>query len=148
MKGAYPVSSIKPDQDSSDINSYVHTIENYKLQYEALKSKMNQFANKKFIVWTGAAQVKRSTSEESAKLARSFFNWVRDVWDQPNDNIFLWDFYTLETEGGLYLKDEYAKSKKDSHPNKAFSRDVTPLLCQRIVDIIEGTGDQSDITGK
>ena len=35
--------------------------------------------------------------------------------DQPDDNIYIWDLYSLQTEGGLYFKDEYAVSEKDSH---------------------------------
>ncbi len=147
-KHCFPVTYISEDMGEPNINSDEKRIENYKLHYEALKSKMNQFNSKKFIVWTGAAQVRGAIGDESARLARSFFHWVRDEWDQPNDNIFLWDFYELETEGGLYFKDEYAMSEKDSHPNKSFSERVAPLFCQRIVDVIEGRGDRSNITGK
>ena len=58
-------------------------------------------------------------------------------WDEEGDNIYLWDFYHLETEGGLYLKNEYAVSPDDSHPNPSFSGKAAPLFAQFIIDVIE-----------
>ena len=109
---------------------------------------MHEFPQVRFIVWTGAAQVKNATEAEYAKRAKMFFDWVKNEWDESGDNIFIWDFYTLETEGGLYLKNNYAMDPYDSHPNNAFSQKVAPLLCQRIVNVLEGRGDSSSITGK
>jgi hypothetical protein len=147
-KHCFPVGDIGQDINNPDVNSEERRIENYKLQYQALKAKMREFKKNKFIVWTGAARVKGETTEESAKRAKNFFDWVRKEWDEPWDNIFLWDFYELQTEGGLYFKDEYAISFKDSHPNKVFSQRTSQLFCKRIVDAIEGAGDNAGITGK
>ena len=148
LKHCFPVSDIEDDINRPDIESDEKRIENYKLQYEALKNKMHQYPDNKFIIWTGAARVKLSTTEANAKRAKSFFDWVGNVWDEKGDNIFLWDFYTLECEGGIYLKDEYASSPYDPHPNESFSKKVSPLFCQRIVDVIEDKGDSSNITGE
>jgi len=147
-KHCFPVSKIKEDTGDPDINSEDKRIENYRLQYAALKTKMGEFPKNKFILWTGAALVKNATNEETAKRAKAFFDWVRNEWDEIGDNIYLWDFYELETEGGLYLKKEYAVSPSNSHPNETFSQKVAPLFCQRIVEVIEGRGDSSSITGK
>jgi hypothetical protein len=146
FKHCFPVSAIEPDTGKADVNSQDKRIENYKLQYAALKKKLRAFPKTKFIVWTGAALVKGETNEASARRARTFFDWVRKEWDEPGDNIYLWDFYALETEGGLYLKSAYASG--DSHPNEAFSRKVAPMLCKRIVDVIDGDGDSGSLTGK
>ncbi len=73
---------------------------------------------------------------------------MKNEWDEPSDNIYLWDFYELETEGGLYLKDEYAASPTNSHPNKKFSAQVAPLFCQRVVDVIKNDGTKTDLTGE
>jgi hypothetical protein len=148
LKHCFPVSDIEEDSGEPDITSYVKSLENYKLQYEALKEKMQQFSNTNFVVWTIPALVEKITTEEKALRAQEFYNWVKNDWDEKGDNIFLWDFYELETEGGLYFKDEYARSSENSHPNETFSKTVAPLFCQRIVDIIEGRGDSSDLTGK
>lgn len=147
FKHCYPVSAIEKDSDSADINSEKRQIQNYKLQYEALKEKMKSFPDTKFLLWTGATHVKGNTTEENAGRMREFVSWVKNEWDEKGDNIFLWDFYELETEGGLYLKDEYASSPTDSHPNKEFAGRLVPLFGQRIMDVLNGLGDEKPLTG-
>jgi len=141
FKHCYPVSNILEDTGSPDINSEDKRIENYVLQYEALKTKLRSYPEKKFIVWTGAALVEKNTSEENARRARKFFDWVKSEWDEPGDNIYVWDLFDLETEGGLYLKNEYAAAPDNSHPNETFAQKVAPLFARRIVDVIEARGD-------
>ena len=148
FKHCFPVSSIQQDQDTANIDSDIKTLANYKLQYGALKGKMHEYANTKFIVWTGAALVKSQTTEEEALRAREFFNWVKNEWDQENDNIFIWDFYELETEGGNYMKEDYAVSPTNSHPNRNFSEHAAGLLVNRIIDIIESEGKTTSLTGE
>jgi hypothetical protein len=162
FKHCFPVCNIHEDTGDPDIGSAEKRIENYRLQYEALKTKMREFPETAFILWTGAARVEkvslrsriaallkgRSLNADGARRAREFFTWVKEDWDEPGDNIFVWDFYELETEGGLFLKEAYAVTPTDSHPNSEFSRTVAPLLCQRIVDVIEGHGDTKGITGE
>lgn len=147
-KHCYPVGDIEEDVGQPRVDSEIRRIENYKAQYEALKKAMREFPKNKFIVWTGATRVKNSTTEDGAKRARAFFDWVREKWDEPGDNIFLWDFYQLQTEGELYFKSDYAMGPEDSHPNETYSRRVAQLFCQRIVEVIEGRGDTSKITGE
>ena len=147
-KHCFPVSGMEPDSGEPDISSAVKSAENYKLQYQALKEKMHQFPETKFLVWTGAALVAEANDAESARRAEAFFDWVIEEWDEPEDNIYLWDFWQLETEGGLYLREEYAAGPGDSHPGSAFAADVAPLLAQRIVDVLEGRGDSSTLTGQ
>jgi hypothetical protein len=148
FKHCYPVSSIKKDQDSSDIKSYVHTIANYKLQYLALRDKLHQFPKTKFILFTGAVQVRANIKEEEAIRTKEFFTWVKDEWDLKEDNIYLWDLYNLQTEGGNYFRDEYAESPFDSHPNSEFASKAANLLYKRIIDIIENDGSETQLTGE
>lgn len=147
-KHCFPVSEIMTNDAPGDVNSPERRVENYMLQYAQLKEKMKSFPRTKFIVWTGAALPKSSTTPEAAQRVRDFFNWVKEQWDEPGDNIFLWDFYELQTEGGLYLKDEYSLDGKDPHPSRALAALAAPLFCKRIVDVIEGRGDSSAKTGK
>jgi hypothetical protein len=147
LKHCYPVGDLKEDINKPDIDSPEMRIENYKLQYLALKQKMLEFPGTKFLIWTGAVRIESQTNPASAARAKSFFNWVRNEWDSDNDNIFLFDFEKLETEGGLYLKNEYAASSNDSHPGKAFAKRVAPLFCQRIIDVIENNGTKTYPTG-
>ncbi len=137
FKHCFPVSNIKEDLGTGKIDSPEKRIENYKLQYEALKVKIHQFPDTKFLLWTGAALVKAGTTPENAERSRLFFDWVINEWDEENDNLFLWDFYNLETEGGNYFKDEYAVNPNDSHPNVEFAARVSPLFCEKIVSVIE-----------
>ncbi len=148
-KHCFPVSSISESEDSTaSVESNKKTLANYKLQYEALKKKMHEFKDTKFIVWTAATHVAANTNEEQAKRTQEFVKWVAETWNEKGDNIYLWDFYSLETEGGLYLKDNYAYSTSDSHPNKEFSARVSKLFANRIYNVMCGNGDNSSLTGK
>jgi hypothetical protein len=148
FKHCFPVCNIEADKDSSDINSDLKTISNYKLQYLALKDKLLKFPDTKFVVFTGAAQVKFNVPEDEARRAQEFFRWVTNDWDTPGDNIHIWDFYSLQTEGELYFRDEYAMSSKDSHPNRVFAGAATNLLFNRLIDVINNNGNGTLITGE
>ena len=147
FKHCYPVSNIEPDPDSADINSYYRSLSNYKLQYSALRDKLHAFPETKFILFTGAVHVKENLKEDEAIRAKEFYTWVTEEWDLPDDNIYLWDLYSLQTEGGLYFKDEYAVSFNNSHPNGIFAGRVVNLLFNRIVDVIETNGERTTPEG-
>lgn len=148
FKHCFPVSNIKQDLDSADINSDYKSLANYKLQYLALREKLLSFPNTQFIVWTGASQVKSQISEVEAQRASDFFNWVKNTWDLPDDNIFIWDFYQIQTNGNLYFKDEYAAGPNDSHPNARFAGHAAKLFFNRIIDIINNKGVKTSLTGE
>jgi hypothetical protein len=141
FKHCFPVSEIMPDTGTPDIASSEKRLENYKLQYGALRDKMRSFPETKFLVWTGAALVRQRSDEEKGAAAKEFARWVLEEWDEPGDNIFVWDFFGLETEGGIFLQDKYAKSETNSHPDELFAQKAAPLFCRRIVDVMEGRGD-------
>lgn len=148
FKHCYPVSNIQPDKDTADINSYYKSLSNYKLQYLALREKMHDYSETRFIVFTGASQVKANISIEEAQRAREFFNWVTAEWDIQGDNIFIWDLYNIETEGDLFLKEEYATSFNDPHPNKLLASKANKLLFNRIIDVIETNGRFTTLQGE
>ena len=137
FKHCFPVSRIVADTAVPDINSDIKSIENYKLQYDALKMKMHEFPENKFIVWTPAANTMLKSKEDEALRTRDFYNWMVNEWDEKGDNIFIWDFYNYETEGGLYLTDSNAHSPDNSHPGVEFSARIAPLFGQFIIDVIE-----------
>lgn len=147
-KHCFPVSGIGPDGAAPSVSSPERTIASYQLQYEALKARMHEFPGRRFLVWTGAALVEGATDPASAQRAQQFFAWVKDVWDEPGDNVYVWDFLQLETGGGPYLLAEHAADLTDSHPNATFSAEVAPLVARRIVDVIEGRGDLGTLTGE
>jgi hypothetical protein len=137
FKHCFPFSNILEDDSIPDINSSKKTVANYKLQYEAIKRKLLEYPYTKFIVWTGAALVEKATTLEEAERARDFIFWMTSEWDEEGDNIYIFDFRQIETEGGLYLKSEFAAGETDSHPNKILSSKAAKLFVQRIIDVIE-----------
>jgi len=162
LKHCFPVSDILDDTGSPSVTSDEKRLENYKMQYDALKVKMHLFPDTKFIVWTAAPRVevtswraklsallkRNSEQKANAERAKAFVEWVRSEWDEPGDNIFVWDFFELGTEGGIFLKKEYAEAPGNSHPGKEYSKTVAPYLCRRVIDVVEGRGDVTDITGR
>lgn len=137
FKHCFPVSNIQPDDMSPDINSDKKTLANYELQYNALKKKLHEFPETKFIVWTGSALVEKATTLEEAKRAQKFADWVIEVWDQPHDNIYVYDFRKIETENGLYMKPEYSVSDFDSHPNNMLSSLAADQLVRKILEVFQ-----------
>jgi len=137
FKHCFPVSRISEDSGSPDIDSDVKSIENYKLQYNALKSKMHKFPENKFIIWTPAVNTKTGMTLEEAQRTSRFYAWIINEWDEKGDNIFVWDFYKYETEGGLFMAERNAKSSDNSHPNKEFATRMAPLFCKYIIDVAE-----------
>ena len=138
FKHCFPVSNIGEDSGIPDINSDERTIENYKMQYEALKKKLHDFPNNKFIVWTPAVQVKDHLTEAEAQRTYTFYKWMRDEWDEKGDNIYVWDFYKYETEGELYLKAENAAGVSDSHPGKAFASRMAHVFVDFVIQVAKG----------
>jgi hypothetical protein len=140
FKHCFPVSKIEKDEKFPDVNSEVKTLTNYKLQYQALKEKLHTFPKTKFLIWTGAALNEGQTSVIEAERAKEFSIWVKENWDLPEDNIEIFDFREIETEGGLYLKPEYAMGEQDSHPNMKISSIAAHKLVTKIIDLIENKG--------
>jgi hypothetical protein len=126
-----------PDRGDPDIDSEEKRLENYKLQYNALKTKMHEFPATKFIVWTPAVCNKNQLTADEADSTLKFQKWVIEEWKEKGDNIFIWDFYSYETEGGKYLLDKYSEGPLNSHPNSILASRVSPLFCQFVIDVIE-----------
>jgi hypothetical protein len=141
FKHCYPVSRIVADIGKPDIDSEIKSLENYKLQYIALKEKMHEFPENKFIVWTPAVNTKANMTEDEARRTKEFHAWLINEWDEAGDNIFLWDFYQYETEGGLYLTENNAFSPDNSHPGMGFSGRIAPLFGKFIIDVINNNVD-------
>lgn len=141
FKHCFPVSNIVEDSGNPDINSSVKSLENYKIQYDALRQKMHEFPDNKFILWTPAVQTQKLLSEDQAMRTLDFRDWIVNEWDVKGDNIYIWDFYSHETEGGLYLAEKNSVSSDNSHPNVQFATRMAPLFGQYIIDVIESRVD-------
>jgi hypothetical protein len=80
-------------------------------------------------------------TEDEAKRTQQFYDWIINEWDEKGDNIFIWDYYKYEAEGGLFFPDKYAYSPNNSHPNREFSAKVAPLFCKFIINVIESNSE-------
>jgi hypothetical protein len=148
FKHCYSASAVQDADNNPLVSSVIKTVANYKLQYAALKARLDQFPSTKFILWTGAMRTQATSWPSAAAGYQEFLTWVLNTWDRPNDHIYMWDFATLETGGGLYMLDSHAISTTDPHPNTSFSAEMAPLLAKRIIDVIEGRGDTGSLTGR
>ena len=119
FKHCFPGSQIQEDTGNPDIDSEIKSLENYKLQYNALKKKMHEFPATRFIVWSPAINTKLQMTEDEAKRTAEFHRWLIEEWDEKDDNIFIWDFYKYETEGELYLLDKYAYAPRQFSPEQS-----------------------------
>lgn len=137
FKHCFPVGKLLENTGQASVDNPEKRLENYQVQYEALKQKMHDFPETVFVVWTPPAMVKEATTEAEALRLREFYDWLIREWDEEGDNIFLWDFYALETEGSLYLQPEFAAAPGDSHPNRDFAGRVAPMFAAFVIDCLE-----------
>jgi hypothetical protein len=150
FKHCFPGAGIEADNGSPHVSSSTKSIENYKLQYRALRTLMDSYPNNKFIVWTLTPLHRNATDSASAARARIFVNWVKNDWltedSKAHPNIFVFDFYGYVAESDSApangkvncLKYEYEGDHdgNDSHPNATANATVMPLFGQFIVDAI------------
>lgn len=153
FKHCFPGADVQDDTDNPDITSSRKSLENYKLQYRALRDLMDSHGDTQFIVWTLAPLHRLATTTGAATQARAFVDWVRDEWltedSHSHPNIAIFDFwgYAAEENTGTTpgqgpvntLKYDYESSHSgsDSHPNDLANETIGPLFAQFIVDTIE-----------
>jgi len=152
-KHCFPGADIQPDTGSPSVSSSAKRIENYKLQYRAIRAKLDSFPDTIFIVWTLAPLHRLKTTPKEALRARQFVDWVRNEWltedKKSHPNIFIFDFWKYVAEDPLTIshpngetntllyKYEISHTRNDSHPNTLANQTVGPIFAQRIVDVIE-----------
>lgn len=150
FKHCFPGADVQADSGSASASSSVKSLQNYKLQYRALREKFDALPNNIFIVWTLAPRHRLFTSQANAARAKQFVDWVKNDWltedNQSHPNIFVFDFWgqVAETSSNpsngqvntLKYAYERSHSDSDSHPNTTANRTVGPIFAQRVVDII------------
>jgi len=151
-KHCYPGAGIGDASGEGDITSSSKTIPNYKLQYRALRDKMDALPDNDFIVWTLAPLHRLATSEEQAARAGEFVNWVKNDWltedGKTHPNIFIFDFFGIVAEQGaspaqgfqycLKYDFEGSHESSDSHPNTLANETAGPVFAQYIIDVALG----------
>ncbi len=151
FKHCFPGAAILADTGTPDVGSSRKSLENYKLQYRALRNEMDKYPETTFIVWTLAPLHRLATNADQASRAWEFVQWVKndflteDGKDHPN--IFIFDFFGIVAEkrpdppeGQQYcLRYDYERShsSSDSHPNELANKTAGPLFARCIVDAVE-----------
>jgi hypothetical protein len=151
FKHCFPGADVLADQGNASVSSNRKSLENYKLQYRALRTLMDSYPNNKFIVWTLAPLHRNATSVANATRAKQFVDWVKNEWlteDQKvHPNIFVFDFFGLAAElnatpvNGKVNCLKYAyegdHNGSDSHPNLLANQTIGPLFSLFVVDAIK-----------
>ncbi|MGV8133856.1 MAG: hypothetical protein AB2L20_01470 [Mangrovibacterium sp.] len=152
LKHCFPGADILEDTGTPQISSARKSLENYKLQYRALRDKFQEFPENLFIVWTLVPRHRLDAdSPQNAKRAKEFADWVKNEWlsengrDYPNIRIF--DYFSLAAEMDIHaahprvpycLKYEYelAHDQEDSHPNQLASEEIGRAFSRFIIETI------------
>lgn len=158
FKHCFPGADVQADTGSPNIASGRKSLENYKLQYRALRALMDGSPETKFIVWTLAPLHRLATDPETAARAKTFVDYVKNDWlteDGPHPNIFIFDFWGYAAEddpspahgevNSLRYDYEDSHSGSDSHPNTLANEHIGPLFAQFIINTIEGHGILGDV---
>lgn len=158
-KHCYPGAAINADTGSPDISSNRRSLENYKLQYRALRDMMDGYPDTKFILWTLAPLHRLASNPDREARAAEFVDWVKNDFltedGKRHPNIFIFDFWGNVAETDAFplqgrtnsLKYEYERShsSSDSHPNTLANETVGPVFAQAIVDVINSNEQRASL---
>lgn len=146
----YPVVIIKSCFPSSAIEAVNHddqhvakkTVEGYKTSWRTIVSEMANKPSNFFVLWTNAPLSRNATTPVQAKYSDMFCRWAKDtlavgldqVFGPFPKNVYVFDFFHYLAGDDGILKDEYAKSLSDSHPNSAATEFVAPIFVKEVFD--------------
>ncbi len=154
FKHCFPGADILEDISTPSVSSNVKCLANYKLQYRALRDKMETYPNKHFVVWTLAPRHRLYIPAQSAiraARAREFVNWVKNDWltedGKDHSNIHIFDFYNIVAESNPTpangkvncLKYDYEKSHtgSDSHPNEQANIEAGQQFADFMIEVFK-----------
>lgn len=151
FKNSYELSDVLPDVGGSTaaVNSTRKSVENYKLQYRALRDLMDQYPDTIFVVWTLPPRHRlQKTSSDTTALANArrateFSTWLTSEWlsedNKSHDNIFVFDIRAYLMGSDNYLKFDYESTHtwSESQPNPAANALLGPTLAEFLVGSIE-----------
>ncbi|HDS06243.1 MAG TPA: hypothetical protein ENO05_01330 [Bacteroides sp.] len=153
FKHCFPGADILEDTGNPDISSVRKSLENYKLQYRALRDAFASFPETQFVVWTLAPRHRLYPgTTEHAGRAGAFVDWVKSEWLQEEgkryENIHVFDYFslsaTLDPEADppavqhcLKYKYEKEHDHHDSHPNELACKEIGPEFYRFIRDLLE-----------
>lgn len=162
FKHCYPGADILADIGNPDVSSARKSIENYKLQYRAIRELLDSLPDTKFVIWTLVPRHRLATTVANAQRSQDFVTWVKEDFltedGKEHPNIYIFDFWEYATEHNASpingqvntLKYDYEISHitDDSHPNIKASQEIGPIFSQFIVDVIEDKANYQQLIDK
>jgi hypothetical protein len=151
-KHCFPGAGVLADTGSPSVSSNRKSLENYKLQYRALRNVMDNYPSNIFIVWTLAPLHRLASNDNDAARAKQFVDWVKNDFltedANAHPNIYIFDFFGNAAGVDNYLKYEYeiGHANSDSHPNTLANQTIGPIFAQFIVDSINDFSGSEDVT--
>ena len=151
LKHCFPGAGILEDTGYPDVGSKRKSLENYKVQYRALRDKFDSFPDTDFILWTLVPLHRLdNNAQTNSSRAKEFVDWVKSDWliedGKQRKNIHIFDYFSLAAELDSKataprivncLKYEYELSHdgNDSHPNELACREIGPKFAEFILAI-------------
>ena len=133
IKSCYPNSHIPSDENLTLLKNY----------YLEIRSRMDQYPDKIFIVLTTPPLNPVRTNSETAARARIMADWLKsDEFLKGHPNIFTFDFYSYladdqpDSPEFNMLRKEY-QNGADSHPNQLANETIAPEFVQFIIHSID-----------
>ena len=132
---------IKSCFPNSDIKS-AESLEQLKAYYLTIRSRMDQYPGKAFIIFTQPPLIPAETSPEAATRARALADWLKsDEFLSGHPNVYVFDFFNLLVEQDSTASDynmlrQEFRNGIDSHPNQLANETVGPLFVQFVTDSI------------
>jgi len=124
FKSCFPVSNIESDEQLAEYESY----------YLSIRSRMDQYPNRIFIVVTPPPEIPADTDAQAAARARAFANWLASNEDlSGHPNVFTFNFFDLLADPSTnMLRADYQTDEYDAHPNELANQTIGPLFADFI----------------
>jgi hypothetical protein len=125
FKSCFPVSNIQSNDQSAE----------YKSHYLSIRTRMDQYPNKIFVVVTPPPEIPADTDSQAAARARDFADWLAShEYLDGHPNVFTLNLFDLLADPATnMLRAEYRTDESDAHPNELANRTIGPLF----VDFID-----------
>jgi hypothetical protein len=132
LKSCFPTSDIPNEDELDQLKDY----------YLGIRSRMDRYPNKIFVVMTQPPLNPAETTPEVAVRARALADWLKsDDFLKGHPNIFTFDFYSYladdqpSSPAFNMLRKEY-QNGTDSHPNRLANETIGPEFVQFVIQSI------------
>lgn len=129
FKSCFPNSNIGSDEQLEEMKGY----------YLSMRTRMDQFPEKLFVVVTQPPQVPMNTDAAEARRARALASWLAsDEFLGGHNNVVTFDFFGLLADPATnMLRAAYTSDPTDAHPNELANETIGPQFVDFVVNSIE-----------